>query len=406
MECADFGVEVIERRTQWMRERVVRGQQGQPVGAEDPQIELAVEEGDLQPVSGGRAAVRAREAVDQAFQSEASEVIRPLGRGGRSPEQGFDPGPQVAVLEAVGQMCKAGDRLAQSHHTWVVEAEARGALAGFDGGVLQAVERLLGQDAPVTDALGLEQFAIDALSKIAQVAQVVDPFVDGEVLGVVDRRFRAEGPLLFEVLFDVRGLLFHVQTGCHAVGGHPAPVAVGRRSRLGDPAQTPQRHAIGAAEIKVVADDGLEEVAPLYRAVKDLGETRFQLVNGQAMTVARHPIGRDEGPRQPLRPPVEEGLQVAGREPVTDGLKQMRGCTGQKAVVETVEGEASPPAPQSGAPQPRQDTVLAGGPATLPQMLSRAECPRRPGARRFHDDDHAPGRVPLRMSRFDQVHRR
>ena len=76
---------------------------------------------------------------------------------------------------------------------------------------LEPVERVLGQDAVVTDALDFEQFAIDLVPEVAQVGQVVDGLAHVEVHRVVDRRFGAEGVLLFEVLLHVGRLVLDVQ---------------------------------------------------------------------------------------------------------------------------------------------------------------------------------------------------
>ena len=76
-------------------------------------------------------------------------------------------------------------------------------MTGFDGRSLETIERVLGQDAVMTDAFHLEQFAIDLVSELSQIRKIVNRFADVKVHRVVNRRFGAEGVLLFEVLLHV-----------------------------------------------------------------------------------------------------------------------------------------------------------------------------------------------------------
>ena len=121
--------------------------------------------------------------------------------------------PELAVAEAARQMGEGAEGLEQRHHARIAEAQRGDALAGLDGGLLQAVEGVLGQDAVVTEALDLEQLAIDGVAEVAQVRQVVDGLPDVEVHRVVDGGFGAERVLLFEVLLDVGGLVLDVEAG-------------------------------------------------------------------------------------------------------------------------------------------------------------------------------------------------
>ena len=71
--------------------------------------------------------------------------------------------------------------------------------------------------------------------------------------------------LLFEVLLDVRGLVFDVEAGLHAIGDHARPVAVGGRRRGASEAQREEEaDAVRAPEVEILADDGFEEVAALH----------------------------------------------------------------------------------------------------------------------------------------------
>ena len=114
------------------------------------------------------------DAMDQPFEAQAPQVVGHLRGGVGAAEEGFDLRAEVAVAEAARQMGEAGDGLEQRHHARIAEAQGRDALAGFDRRLLQAVERVLGQHAVVTDALDFEELAIDLVAEVAQVGQVVD----------------------------------------------------------------------------------------------------------------------------------------------------------------------------------------------------------------------------------------
>ena len=159
-------------------------------------------------------------------------------------------------------------------------------LTGFDGRALEPVECLLRQDALLTDVLDFKELAVDLVTKIAQVGQVVDGLPHVEVHRVVNRRFGAERVLLFEVLLHVRRLVLHVEARLHALRDDAGPIAKGGRRRgAGDPEREKQAHPIGPPQIEVFADDGFKEVPALHRAIEDLGETDFELAEREAMVV-------------------------------------------------------------------------------------------------------------------------
>ena len=148
--------------------------------SKDAQIQFAVEERDFLAVGGRRIAMGLGDAVDQALQAEAPQVIRHLCAGVRPPEQRFDLGAEIAVTESSREMGETGDRLQECHDAWVAEAESRGALAGFHGRGLESVERLLGEDALLTHALDFQELAIDLVTEIAEMGEVGDAFVGVE----------------------------------------------------------------------------------------------------------------------------------------------------------------------------------------------------------------------------------
>ena len=113
--------------------------------------------------------------MDQAFEAQAAQVVGHL-RGGVGPaEQGRDLGAEVAVAEAAREMREAAEGLEQRHDARVAEAQGRDALAVLDGGLLEAIEGVLGQHAVVADALDFEQLAVDVVPQVAQVRRGCRP---------------------------------------------------------------------------------------------------------------------------------------------------------------------------------------------------------------------------------------
>ena len=132
-----------------------------------------------------------RDAIDFAFQAQSSQVIGHLRVGVRPPEEGGDLGPEIPVAKSSGQIGEAGDRLQERHDARVTEAQGRDALARFHRGGLEPVEGVLGEDALLTHALDFEELAIDLVTKIAQMGEVGNSFVDVEIVRIVDRRLSA-----------------------------------------------------------------------------------------------------------------------------------------------------------------------------------------------------------------------
>ena len=115
--------------------------------------------------------------MDQAFEAQAAQVVGHLGGGVRATEEGFDLGPEVAIAEAAGQMGEAGEGLQERHDARVAEAQGGDPLAGFDGRALEPVERVLGQDAVVTDALDFEELAIDLVAESRRCGRLSTPLL-------------------------------------------------------------------------------------------------------------------------------------------------------------------------------------------------------------------------------------
>jgi len=65
VQFLDFCVELVQGVAQGPGQEVGVGEQGVPLGPEDAEIELAVEERDFEAVGGRGIAMRLRDAMDQ-----------------------------------------------------------------------------------------------------------------------------------------------------------------------------------------------------------------------------------------------------------------------------------------------------------------------------------------------------
>ena len=97
---------------------------------------------------------------------------------------------------------------------------------------------------------------------------MVERTTNSEVVGVVDRRFRAKGLILFVVLLDPRLLVVHVERRDDTFGEDPGAELAGRVPR--DAAIEDQLHLIGPAEVEILAHHFFEEAAPGAWSIEDL----------------------------------------------------------------------------------------------------------------------------------------
>src|ERR1700704_115684 len=127
----------------------------------------------------------------------------------------------------------------------------------------------------------------------------------------------------------------------HPIGDDAGPIAKGGRWRGTREAERKQQvDAVGTPEVEVLADDGLEEVPALDRAIEYLSQADFELAEGQLVIVAGRAFVGGHRPREPLRPAVEEPLNVGGAERIADGLQRGRVGAGQEPVVEALKANA------------------------------------------------------------------
>src|SRR5262249_15056853 len=123
VQLLDFAIEDVESSTQRAWERVVLREERRPVRSKNAQIEFGVEERDFEAITGRGIAVGVRNAMDQAFESKASQVVGHRRGGIRTAPERFHLRADIAIPEAVRQMGKAGEGLQDSHHARISKTE-------------------------------------------------------------------------------------------------------------------------------------------------------------------------------------------------------------------------------------------------------------------------------------------
>jgi hypothetical protein len=132
-----------------------------------------------------------------------------------------------------------------------------------------------------------------------------------------------------------------VQGRRHALGDDARPTSAAGDSPSLELAPKDQLHLFGAAQIKVLPDDLLEEGVSVEPPVPDLGEGRLGLENGKLVAVTGGAVPGGEGVGQAAEPLAEEGVNLLGTETLADPLGGRQIGAAQEAVVEGFEGDAA-----------------------------------------------------------------
>ena len=179
------------------------------------------EQGQTQPGLGDPIPMGPREPRDQAVQAQAPQLIRhPSGRDGWQPEQRRQVRAEVAVAPAVGQQPKDHQHTEECLDDRVGEAQGGGPLALDGDRAGHAGERDVPDRAVVADPLDVQETSVGVKADLPQGGEVRQPSADREVVRVIDRRLRPEGPSFLVVLLDARVRIVDVQRGRHALGDH------------------------------------------------------------------------------------------------------------------------------------------------------------------------------------------
>ena len=131
--------------------------------------------------------------------------------------------------------------------------------------------------------------------------------------------------MLLEILLHVRRLVLHVETRLDAIRDDARAIAKrGRRRGAREAQRTQQAHTVRSSQVEVLADHRFEEMTALHGTIENLGQTDFELTQGQALVVSGRAFLGGHGPGQAVRPAVEEGLDVGRTKRITRGLERGR----------------------------------------------------------------------------------
>src|SRR3989442_6255467 len=340
----NFSVNANQSVSQASRDGIRRLADREPTRADDAQVDLRVEQRRFEAVRGWNVAVSPGQTADEALEAQTPEVVGHLARCvGIDSEQRGNMIAKIRVAKASGKMSKHAQGVEQSHDAGVAEAQARGTLAAFHGGLLNSVESVLAEGTVLSDALSLKERSVDLLTDSAQMMQVFQSLADVEVARIVDGGLRTQGTVLLEVLLDVGTFVRDVQTGVDALRDDACAVTLPRSGcAAGHPLRKQEADAIGPAEVEVLPDYFFEEVSALHRLVEDMGEADLDLPEREFVLEARGAILRRQRPWQLLGPAVEEALHVLLPRTVADVLHRLGALARQEPVIAALKPHPFP----------------------------------------------------------------
>ena len=151
--------------------------------AQEPVLELGVEDGDADAVGGEDVGVAVWEALDEAVQAQAAEVVAHLGRGvvGVLAEVSGDEPAKAFVGEAAGDgVLDVAERAGQSHGALIPEAQGSGSLA-LVVGLVDALEERRADGTALTGSLDHKQPVVDLAGFGDELGEVLDAGEDVEI---------------------------------------------------------------------------------------------------------------------------------------------------------------------------------------------------------------------------------
>lgn len=114
---------------------------------------------------------------------------------------------QIPVGEAPREQTKQEQGGEEHQHSRIPETQGRGALLAHLHRLMNRLKGRFAQAAIMADSLDVQQTSVGVEADLAQGAQVLQPFADGEVSGVINGGLCAQGSTLFVVLLDARVLV-------------------------------------------------------------------------------------------------------------------------------------------------------------------------------------------------------
>ena len=152
----------------------------------------------------------------------------------------------------------------------------------------------------MAQTLDVEQPSIGRKADLAQLRQIVQALADAEVVGIVDRRLGAQGPILLVILLDARALVVDVQGRSDVLGDDTG--AKSPRRLTADLAVEDQLHLLRSAEIEVLTDHLLEEQSAVHGLLEHLRQGELGLQDRDVVAVAGLAIRTGERVREQAQP--------------------------------------------------------------------------------------------------------
>ena len=155
-------------------------------GAEQPVVELGVEDGELDPVWSKDVLVGVLDPPDESCDAEPSQVISHLARGVVGVQQAVEARRLLLVMP-VAAVRGGGERAGQGGDPRIAEPEGRGPspIVG-EGWVRDPLEGWAREDGCLAGALSFQYAPVDGAGFALKLVQVGQPGVAGKVAGAVD----------------------------------------------------------------------------------------------------------------------------------------------------------------------------------------------------------------------------
>lgn len=260
-----------------------------PAWSEDAKVEASVKICGANAESGQHISLGAGETANEAFQAKASQVV---GHGARGvgvqvpAEKGGDMTTKLGVSKAGGEVEEQTEGMEEGHDAKIGKTKGGGFLVPVAGGMLELVE-LAGFEEVGGESLRIQELQVGLVGEVAKLGKVFQALVEVEISGLVDGGFGSQSFFLFEVLLDMGIFVFQMEAGVDTNGDDAGAVSPGGRRCAGSATVGKQQaDPVGSAQIEVFPDHLFKEIATRQGAVKDLGETDFQLPEAEPMAIS------------------------------------------------------------------------------------------------------------------------
>src|ERR1019366_1269054 len=170
------------------------------------------------------------------------------------------------------------------------------------------------EDAALAGPLSFQQPAVDRTRGVLQLGEAGDAAADPQVGWRVDDGLDAQGPAVLEVLLDPGVAVEGVDGDIHAPGddlGLERPPGGAPRA-VDDPAAEDDLDGVGAADVKVVGDQRLEEGPRIAGLGEHDGAGHLDLGHRQLPPVPGPLVSGTQRQREAGQPALEEHADRAG----------------------------------------------------------------------------------------------